>query len=82
MITRIQVINTSLKIFTEPGSDQMHNVLATIPEDEDYSPLWIINVYDNADFDSVKDLETAETANIIVEAVMNVNCPVVFIAPK
>ncbi len=66
-------------LVTEPGSDQTHNVIATLPEDEDYSPLWIVYVYDNADFDSVKDLETAEAANILIEAAMNVNCPVVFI---
>jgi len=52
---------------------------STLPEDEDYSPLWIVYVYYNADFDSVKNLETAMAAIILVEAAMNVNCPVVFI---
>jgi hypothetical protein len=67
-------------IKTEPGSDQSHNVIETIPSDDLYSPLWIVNVYDNADFDNVSDLTSAKAANILMEAAMNVNCPVVFVA--
>jgi len=64
---------------TEPGSNQTHNVIATIPSDADYSPLWQVKVYDNAYFDSVINLSTAETANILDSAAAYVNCPVVFV---
>lgn len=64
---------------TEPGSVQTHNVIATIPSDEDYSPLWSVYVYDNADFDNVMDLSTAQAANILGQGVMYVNCPVVYV---
>ena len=64
---------------TESGSLQTHNVLATLPGDTDYSPLWSVFVYDNADFDSVMDLQTAQAANILMEGAMYVNCPVVYI---
>lgn len=66
-------------IVTEPGSVQSHNVIATIPSDEDYSPLWSVYVYDNADFDAVMDLSTAQAANILGQGVMYVNCPVVYV---
>lgn len=58
---------------------QTHNVVETIPIDEDYSPLWIVNICDNADFNNVSDLTSAKSAIILAEAVMNVNCPVVFV---
>lgn len=64
---------------TETGTEQTHNVIATIPTDDTYSPLWIVNVFDNADFENVSNLSTAEAANILAEGVMNVNCPVVFV---
>jgi len=62
---------------TEDGSDQTHNVLETMPEDELYSPLWSVDVYDNADFENVTDWESASQANILATGVMHVNCPVV-----
>jgi hypothetical protein len=62
---------------TEPGSDQTHNVLETLPEDDTYSPLWIVDIYDNADFDTVSDWESAISAEILETGVMMVNCPVV-----
>jgi len=64
---------------TETGSAQTHNVLATIPTDADYSPLWSVNVYDNADFENVSNLTTAEAANVLAQGVMLVNCPVVYV---
>jgi hypothetical protein len=60
---------------TETGSAQTHNVLATIPTDDDYSPLWSVYVYDNADFDNVTNLATAQAANVLAQNVMYVNCP-------
>jgi len=62
---------------TEEGSDQTHNVTATLPDDGDYSPLWTVNVYDNADFGSVSDLDSAMAAEILDTGVATVNCPVV-----
>ena len=62
---------------TEEGSDQTHNVLATLPGDYGYSPLWMVGVYDNADFDSVSDLDSATDANILDPNAAHVNCPVV-----
>lgn len=62
---------------TEEMSPQTHNVVATLPDDEAYSPLWRVNVYDNADFDSVTDLSSATNAEILEKGVANVNCPVV-----
>lgn len=63
---------------TEDGSIQTHNVLATIPDDNSYSPLWSVNVYDNADFDLVTDINSIANINVLANGVANVNCPVVF----
>lgn len=62
---------------TEPGTDQTHNVVATTPSDNGYSPMWMVNVYDNADFNMVMDLTSATSANILATGVANVNCPIV-----
>lgn len=62
---------------TEDGSDQTHNVVATMPGDDGYSPLWMVNVYDNADFDDVSDLDSATEANVLATDAAHVNCPVV-----
>jgi hypothetical protein len=62
---------------TEDGSAQTHNVTATLPGDDAYSPLWSVNVYDNADFDSVEDLDRASSATILASGEVTVNCPVV-----
>jgi hypothetical protein len=60
---------------TEPGTMQTHNVIGALPGDAGYSPLWSVQVYDNADFASVKDLATAGAAHIIGTNVATVNCP-------
>ncbi len=62
---------------TEPGTTLTHNVLATLPADAAYSPLWAVNMYDNAAFDSVMNLQDAVATPIIVENGALVNCPVV-----
>jgi len=62
---------------TEEGSDRAHNVVATLPGDSGYSPLWMVAVYDNADFDSVSDLDSATSATILDSNAAHVNCPVV-----
>jgi len=63
---------------TEPGSMQTHNVVQTIPDDAGYSPLWDVDVYDNADFDMVMDWSSATSANILGMGVATVNCPIVW----
>lgn len=63
----------------EPGSNQTHSVIASIPTDSDYSPFWAVYVYDNADFANVNDLNSAQNATILLEKVMLVNCPVVWV---
>jgi hypothetical protein len=45
-----------------------------------YSPLWLRVVYDNADWPSVRNLDTALKAKVIAR-VLTVNCPIVFIEP-
>jgi hypothetical protein len=62
---------------TEPGTPQTHNVVATIPSDAGYSPLWSVNVYDNTAFAAVSNLATATAAPQLGAGVANVNCPVV-----
>jgi hypothetical protein len=64
---------------TEAGTDQTHNVVATVPADASYSPLWLVYVYDNADFEDVSDLETLQAAGTIGGGQDRVNCPVVSI---
>jgi hypothetical protein len=62
---------------TEGETDQTHNVVQTIPTDGGYSPLWDVDVYDNADFNDVYNWQTASSANILAEGVALVNCPIV-----
>ncbi len=63
--------------FKTDSTGRTHNVTATLPEDNDYSPLWIVNIYNNADFEMVHDLASAIMANILVMGAAIVNCPVV-----
>ena len=62
---------------TEAGSQQTHNVVGTVPSDVAYSPLWSVDVYDNAAFSSVSNLATAMTAPSLGAGVAMVNCPIV-----
>jgi hypothetical protein len=62
---------------TEAGSDQTHNVVATLPADAGYSPLWNVAVYDNSNFNMVNNLTTAMSTTILAPTAGNVNCPVV-----
>lgn len=62
---------------TEPGTDQTHNVVATLPGDDGYSPLWAVNVLDNDDFASVMGLQSAVMATLLDTGAADVNCPVV-----
>jgi len=64
---------------TENGSTQTHNVVATLPSDAAYSPLWSVSAYDNADFDKVNNIATAVSATSVGQGLANVNCPIVSI---
>lgn len=60
----------------EPGTEQTHNVIATIPTNISYSPLWLVSAYDNEEFESVNDLSSAQAAPLM-NLGATVNCPVV-----
>jgi hypothetical protein len=61
----------------ENASLQTHNVAAALPDDDGYSPLWAVAIYDNADFDAVMDLASLETAHLLEPNGPKVNCPIV-----
>ncbi len=61
----------------ETGTDQTHNVVSTLPADAGYSPLWYVSAYDNAEFDSVDDLASAQAATSAGSGLATVNCPIV-----
>ncbi len=63
--------------FMADSTGRTHNVPATLPGDAAYSPLWDVNIYDNADFAMVHDLASAQNANLLVPDAANVNCPIV-----
>jgi hypothetical protein len=65
----------------EAGSEQTHNVPATLPGDAGYSPLWLVAVYDNANWPEVKDLKTALKAKVLAPGAATVNCPIVSFTP-
>lgn len=60
----------------EPGTSQTHNVLATIPTDATYSPLWKVNVVDTSHFSMITNLSTVSTFTSM-PAGATVNCPIV-----
>lgn len=64
---------------TDPNSKQTHNVVATVPGDKAYSPLWLRIVYDSAACASVHNLDTALKAKVVPAKVLLVNCPIVSI---
>ncbi len=61
---------------TETGTMQTHNVVAALPGQTGYSPLWAVSIYDNADFSSVTNLTTAMAATMVAAGPL-VNCPIV-----
>ena len=66
---------------TEPNSEQTHNIPFTLPGDAGYSPLWLVAVYDNADFSAVHDRAAALKAKVLAPGAATVNCPIVFVTP-
>jgi hypothetical protein len=63
----------------EPNSRQTHNVVATVPGEKGYSPLWLRVVYDSSAWSSVHNLATARQAKVIPTKVLTINCPIVSI---
>jgi hypothetical protein len=61
---------------TAMGSRQTHNVVASLPGDVGYSPLWLVNPYDNMDFGKVMNLATAMDSMVLARGVATVNCPI------
>ena len=60
----------------EPNTVMTHNVLATLPGDANYSPLWTVRVINNSNFAGVTNLTTAASFPWMA-AGADVNCPVV-----
>ncbi len=58
------------------GTAQTHNVLATLPGDMHYSPLWSVQAYDTMDFDKVMNLSSAMSSMAEAAGAATVNCPV------
>jgi hypothetical protein len=56
---------------------QTHNVVSSVPEDRDYSPLWNVNFYNNQGFAMVQNLNSVFATQILATNVANVNCPIV-----
>ena len=71
--------NGETQFCTDPGSNQTHNVVGTVPGDKAYSPLWLRVVYDSAACASVHNLETALRAKKVAAEVLFINCPIVSI---
>ena len=65
---------------TEEGSDQTHNVAASLPGQPGYTPLWSVRPWNNTAFDAVHDLASAVAAPGYDPA-GNVNCPIVSVQP-
>lgn len=62
---------------TETSTVQTHNVLATVPSDAGYSPLWNVVVLNNSAFAAVINLSTATAAQVLNPSAAFVNCPTV-----
>ena len=60
----------------ERGTMQTHNVVSTLPGDMEYSPLWLVNPYDNMKFDSVMKLDSVMDSDVLARGVATVNCPI------
>jgi len=51
-------------------------VVAALPGDMGYSPLWLVNAYDAMDFDKVMNLSSAMSSMSVAVGAATVNCPI------
>lgn len=65
---------------TEAGSQQTHNVVASLPGQAGYTPLWAVMPFNNTAFNTVHDLTSATAAPAFGVAGI-VNCPVASVQP-
>jgi hypothetical protein len=61
------------------ASQQTHNVVSALPSDAGYSPLWVVDAYNNSSFSTVMNLQTATAAPAAGTGLGLVNCPIVSI---
>jgi hypothetical protein len=61
------------------ASQQTHNVVSALPSDAGYSPLWVVDAYNNSSFSTVMNLQTAIAAPAAGTGLGLVNCPIVTI---
>jgi hypothetical protein len=64
------------------GSTQTHNVVATLPGEDGYSPLWLVSPYDNMYFDKVMNLGSVMDSMVLARGVATVNCPIYSVQPS
>ncbi|MGH1342635.1 MAG: hypothetical protein ACRBN8_13825 [Nannocystales bacterium] len=72
----IYVCLTESGTFCADSSGSTHNVVAAVPTEPGYSPLWKVNVYPEAAFDAVGDLDSALAADPQPQPLL-VNCPLI-----
>ena len=65
-----------IEVVRPPGSI---GVASSLPGDLDYSPLWLVSVYDNSAFPAVHNESTLLASPIVARDVATVNCPIVFV---
>lgn len=68
---------SGVKVESGSNPPQSHNVMASLPADADYSPIWAVYVYDNSYFNSATNLAAMTSAPIMMQNAMYVNCPIV-----
>lgn len=62
--------------FVTDGGGATHNVVAALPGDPAYAPLWAVHAYDAAAFASVTDLASAMAAAPIATPAALINAPI------
>lgn len=67
-------------LMTEAGSAQTHTVAGALTGADGYSPLWAVQIYDNAQFAAVSDLASAQAATVIAADALLWNAPLVEIS--
>lgn len=74
--TAIYVCLNEAGVFCTDDEGDTHNVVAAVPPEAGYSPLWKVSVYPEAAFDDVGDLDSALAADPVSQPAL-VNCPLI-----